>query len=185
MANVVSNQKTYTIWKLEWPEILEGEETYGLARELTRKLRAVDQREILAFTPDIGREVSESIDWSYELQYATTKNGDLIAVWGVQPKKGQGQKEKSEYALIWCLGTDLVKKYAFSFARESKFILQEWAKKYGMLFNTVGKFNTDAIHWLKWIGADFLEGDQGIIRNGEVFLPFVIRYSPEKQEGGK
>ena len=77
---VKQNKKTYTIWKLEWPEILEGEETYGLARDLTRNLREVDRREILAFTANVEREVQESIDWSYELQYATTKSGNIIAV---------------------------------------------------------------------------------------------------------
>ena len=65
---VKENHKTYTIWKLDWPEILKGEETYGLARELTTNLREVDQREIMAFTDDVEREVQESIDWSYELQ---------------------------------------------------------------------------------------------------------------------
>ncbi len=172
---VKENHKTYTIWKLEWPEILEGEETRGLARELTKNLREADRREILAFTDDIEREVRESIDWSYELQYATTKDGRIIAVWGIQPKK---KKEGlMSYSLIWCLGTDHIKKYMVSFAKESRGILEEWARKYGPLCNMVGGFNEDAIHWLKWIGADFIHrGDmpEVVTRGGEDFHPFVI-----------
>ena len=114
---VKENHKTYTIWKLDWPEILKGEETYGLARELTTNLREVDQREIMAFTDDVEREVQESIDWSYELQYATTKDGRIIAIWGVQPKRND--EGLRTHALIWCLGTDLIKRYAVSFAKES------------------------------------------------------------------
>lgn len=180
MANVICNQKTYTIWKLEWPEILEGEETYSIAKELFENLREVDRREILAFTSDVEREVRESIDWSYELQYATTKNGQLIAVWGIQPKR-EKDAEGCRNALIWCLGTDLVKKYAFSFAKESRRILQEWSRQYGMLFNMVGAFNTDAIHWLTWLGAAFDEQHK-MAQGGEEFLPFIIRY---RSEGGK
>lgn len=179
MADVISNQKTYTIWKLEWPDILKGEETDDIARELLKNLRKVDRREISAFTGDIAREIHESIDWSYELQYATAKDGQLIAVWGVQPKR-ERDKDECGSALIWCLGTDLVRTYAFSFAKESKRILQEWGRRYGVLFNMVGTFNKDAIHWLKWLGAYF--DKQGMmVRGGEKFVPFIICY----EEGGK
>ncbi len=173
---VKENHKTYTIWKLDWPEILKGEETYGLARELTTNLREVDQREIMAFTDDVEREVQESIDWSYELQYATTKDGRIIAIWGVQPKRND--EGLRTHALIWCLGTDLIKRYTVSFAKESRTILQEWAKRYGSLYNMVGAFNDDAIRWLQWVGASF--DASAIIKNGETFLPFVIHPEPEK-----
>lgn len=176
MAKVISNQKNYTIWKIEWPEILDGEETYDLAQELIKNLRAVDRREILAFTNDIAREVQESMNWSYELQYATTKNGQLIAVWGLQPKREKTQ-DTPGHALIWCLGTDWIHKYSCAFAKESKKILQAWAKEYGTLFNIVGAFNEEAIRWLKWVGAEFTstEISSRITQGGEEFLPFIIR----------
>lgn len=175
---VKENHKTYTIWKLEWPEILEGEETHGLARELAKNLREVDRREILAFTDDVEREAQESIDWSYELQFATTKDGRIIAVWGVQPKRND--EGTQTHALIWCLGTDLIKRYTVSFAKESKAILQEWAKRYGFLYNVVGAFNDDAIRWLQWVGAIIDVASAKIIKNGETFRPFVIHPEPEK-----
>lgn len=178
---VKENHKSYTIWKLEWPEILEGEETYGLARELATNLREVDRREILAFTDDVEQEVQESIDWSYELQYATTKDGRIIAIWGVQPKRND--EGARTHSLIWCLGTDLIKRYTVSFAKESRAILQEWAKRYGSLYNMVGTFNDDAIRWLQWVGASF-DASAKIIKNGETFLPFVIHPEPEKEKGG-
>ena len=121
--------------------------------------------------------MQESIDWSYELQYATTKSGNIIAVWGVQPKRND--EGLRTHALIWCLGTDLIKRYAVSFAKESKAILQEWAKRYGSLYNMVGAFNDDSIRWLQWVGASF-DASAKIIKNGEIFLPFVIHPEPEK-----
>lgn len=180
------NKKTYTIWKLEYPEILKGgekdeDELSDLARDLTKELRDVDRREILAFTDDVEREVQESIDWSYELQYATTKDGRIIAIWGVQPKRND--EGLRTHALIWCLGTDLIKRYTVSFAKESRAILQEWAKRYGSLYNMVGAFNDDAIRWLQWVGASF-DASAKIIKNEETFLPFVIHPEPEKEKGG-
>ena len=180
------NKKTYTIWKLEYPEILKGgekdeDELSDLARDLTKDLRDVDRREILAFTDDVGREVRESIEWSYELQYATTKDGSIIAVWGVQPKHTADWLGR--HALIWCLGTDLIKRYTVSFAKESRTILHEWAKRYGSLYNMVGAFNDDAIRWLQWVGASF-DASAKIIKNGEIFLPFVIHPEPEPEKGG-
>ena len=198
---VKQNKKTYTIWKLEYPEILKGgekgeDELSDLARDLTKELRDVDRREILAFTDDVGREVRESIEWSYELQYATTKDGRIIAVWGVQPKHTADWLGR--HALIWCLGTDLIKRYAVSFAKESKAILEEWAWKYGPLCNMVGSFNEDAIRWLRWVGADFILSADFIQRGGlpavvmqggEDFFPFVIRPKhprhPKDSKGGK
>lgn len=154
--------KAYTIKRLRTQE-----EKLAAAEELYENLRYVDSREISAWTWDIEREVRESVFMSDEVWAAREKRGGaLIAVWGKREIQGKPGR------LIWCLGTEKVKRHFLPFALESRVILKRWARKYGRLYNAVGAFNKDALKWLAWCGAEFL---QPFELEGEKFYPFEIK----------
>lgn len=154
--------KAYSIKRLRTEE-----EKQAAAEELYENLRDVDSREISAWTRDIAREVRESIYMSDEVWAAQEKrSGALIAVWGNREIQGRPGR------LIWCLGTEKVKRHFLPFALESRVILKRWARKYRRLYNAVGAFNEDALKWLAWCGAEFLEPFE---LEGEKFYPFEIK----------
>lgn len=154
--------KAYSIKRLRTEE-----EKQAAAEELYGNLRDVDSREISAWTWDVAREVRESIYMSDEAWAAREKrSGALIAVWGKREIQGKPGR------LIWCLGTEKVKRHFLPFALESRVILKRWARKYRRLYNAVGAFNEDALKWLAWCGAEFLEPFE---LEGEKFYPFEIK----------
>ena len=154
--------KAYSIKRLR-----KEEEKQAAAEELYENLRDVDSREISAWTWDVAREVRESIFMSDEAWAAREKrSGALIAVWGKREIQGKPGR------LIWCLGTEKVKRHFLPFALESRVILKRWARKYRRLYNAVGAFNEDALKWLAWCGAEFLEPFE---LEGEKFYPFEIK----------
>ncbi|WP_288619557.1 hypothetical protein [uncultured Mitsuokella sp.] len=154
--------KAYSIKRLRTEE-----EKQAAAEELYENLRDVDSREISAWTWDVAREVRESIFMSDEAWAAREKrSGALIAVWGKREIQGKPGR------LIWCLGTEKVKRHFLPFALESRVILKRWARKYRRLYNAVGAFNEDALKWLAWCGAEFLEPFE---LEGEKFYPFEIK----------
>lgn len=154
--------KAYSIKRLRTEE---GKR--AAAEELYENLRDADSREISAWTCDVAREVRESIFMSDEAWAAReNRSGALIAVWGKREIQGKPGR------LIWCLGTEKVKRHFLPFALESRAILKRWARKYGRLYNAVGAFNKDALKWLAWCGAEFLEPFE---LKGEKFYPFEIK----------
>lgn len=154
--------KAYSIKRLRTEE-----EKQAAAEELYENLRDVDSREISAWTWDVAREVREFIFMSDEAWAAREKrSGALIAVWGKREIQGKPGR------LIWCLGTEKVKRHFLPFALESRVILKRWARKYRRLYNAVGAFNEDALKWLAWCGAEFLEPFE---LEGEKFYPFEIK----------
>lgn len=154
--------KAYTIKRLRTQE-----EKLVAAEELYENIRYVDSREISAWTRDVALEVRESVFMSDEAWAAREKRGGaLIAVWGKREIQGKPGR------LIWCLGTEKVKHHFLPFALESRVILKRWARKYGRLYNAVGAFNKDALKWLAWCGAEFL---QPFELEGEKFYPFEIK----------
>ncbi len=154
--------KAYSIKRLHTEE-----DKQAAAEELYENLRDADSREISAWTWDVAREVRESIFMSDEAWAAREKrSGALIAVWGKREIQGKPGR------LIWCLGTEKVKRHFLPFALESRVILKRWARKYRRLYNAVGGFNEDALKWLAWCGAEFLEPFE---LEGEKFYPFEIK----------
>jgi hypothetical protein len=148
--------------------IMSTKEKKALVGELVENMRAVDRQEMegMGFSTVQGAEVS--IYETSPVYVARSKAGKLIACWGLQILMG---KEKNTF-LIWALGTDEIEKYRKSFAKESRQIILRWAELYGELTNTVACFNTRAIEWLKWVGAEFSKPRKF---NGQDYVDFVIR----------
>ena len=138
-----------------------------LVWSLLGELRAADRRELMAGICESGsieNEVYDSVFLSEECFAAYDRTG-LVAIWGYREVLGNPGR------LIWCLGTERVAKNRYAFAVESKRILTDWARRFGVLYNAVGAFNKDAIRWLKYCGAVF---HREITVGGEQFIPFTI-----------
>lgn len=126
-----------------------------LYSELMEDLRAVDKKEIEGLGISSEEGVRVSIYETSPVFYArSTENGKLLMCWGLNILRN---KEGGNTYLIWALGTNEIKKKKKSFLKESSAILNRWIELYGELTNTVATFNKDALHWLKWLGADFSE----------------------------
>ena len=130
-------------------------------------MRPADRRELAAcigVSGTVENEVYDSVFLSEECFAADDRTG-LVAVFGYRAVAGNPGR------LIWCLGTERVAKNRYAFAVESKRILTDWARRFGVLYNAVGAFNKDAIRWLKYCGAVF---HREITVGGERFIPFTF-----------
>ena len=148
----------------EIKKITKQKKKEQLVRTLIGELRAADRRELAAGVAESGSIENEECFAAYD-------RSGLIAIWGYRELPGMAGR------LIWCLGTDRIKENRYAFVVESKHILTEWAKKYGVLYNAVGAFNKDAIAWLKYCGAIF---HREITIGGEQFIPFTIESEGRK-----
>lgn len=179
--------KRYTIQK-----ITQKKKKAALVKELFRELRAVDRRELQAGVKEmkalavecaaldmsetkelsawakrgasIENEIHDSVFLAEEC-FAAYEGTGLVATWGYRAVEGY------EGRLVWCLGTERVAKNRYAFAVESKRILTDWKERFGVLYNAVGAFNKDALHWLGFCGASFHEE---ITIGGERFIPFTL-----------
>ena len=152
----------------EIKKITKQKKKEQLVWTLLGELRAIDRRELAASIGDDGysveNEVYDSVFLSEECFAAYDRTG-LVAIWGYREVLGNPGR------LIWCLGTERVAKNRYAFAVESKRILTDWARRFGVLYNAVGAFNKDAVRWLKYCGAVF---HREITVGGERFIPFTI-----------
>lgn len=158
--------KRYTIQK-----ITQKKKKAALVKELFRELRAVDRRELQAgvkemkaLAASIENEIHDSVFLAEEC-FAAYESTGLVATWGYRAVEGH------EGRLVWCLGTERVAKNRYAFAVESRRILNDWKERFGVLYNAVGAFNKDALHWLGFCGASFHEE---ITLGGERFIPFTL-----------
>lgn len=155
---------TYKIGKAE-----SDEEKRHLSEELLANLRQIDREEIEGMGATAEEGVQASILYTWPVYYGRNMdNGKLVACWGLQHLRQNGET----ICLIWCLGTDEIKKVKKSFMLESSKILRQWAAEYGELTNTVGTFNKDSMLWLKWLGADF---GKPFLLGGKEYVKFYLR----------
>lgn len=120
------------------------------AEEMIHGIRPIDREEIegMGYTVTDG-VLSSMFDTS--TVYEARENGEggaLIAAWGIIPDGKRG-------ALIWCLGTERMRKHKKGFVRDSGRIIEKWLEKYPLLYNTVSIDNEESIRWLKHFHATF------------------------------
>ena len=149
--------------------VAKAKDKRKLTEELVQNLREVDRQEIEGLGFSTMQGVSVSIHETSPVYTARTADGKLIAVWGLQVL--MGKTGKNTY-LIWALATDEITHYEKSFVRESRALLNRWVELYGCLENTVATFNTRAIRWLRWLGAEFSEPHK--IGNAE-YMDFKLK----------
>ena len=89
--------------------------------------------------------------------------GKLICTWGLIPPTLM-----SDQAYLWLYTTPALKEHQFIFVRKSQIALEGMLKEYPLITGHASAENTQAIRWLKWLGATFSDPV------GK-FLPFTIR----------
>jgi hypothetical protein len=81
-------------------------------------------------------------------------NADYARVWlvdGEPAAMGGVTYSHDDCALIWLMGTDLIRHHRREFLRASKRAVDEARRKYRVLYNWVSADNRAAIGWLKWL----------------------------------
>lgn len=115
---------------------------------LVRKgLREVDVRECYRMS---GRGPIVSLWDGYiysDLCFVGEHDGEVFAVGGVA-----GKSLINKGGIVWLLGTDNLDSVWYSFAKESRRIIDVLLEEYGTLENMVDATNKKTIRWLKWLG---------------------------------
>lgn len=74
--------------------------------------------------------------------------------------------------VIWCIGTDDIKKCTRDFIVKSKEQIDKWKKEYGSMWNYVLTENTKSIKWLTHMGASWGEP---LVVNGNEWVFFQLK----------
>lgn len=79
------------------------------------------------------------------------KVDDVIAcIWGLIPPSLM-----SNQAYLWLYTTDLINEHRFLFVRHSQRMIEIMLKEYPIIVGHTHVESTQAIRWLKWLGAEF------------------------------
>lgn len=122
--------------------------TYDHAREAAEAMRDADAAELLAATglsPLDGLE--RALDVS-ERAWAGLIDGDVAALWGVQPVTLVGQA-----AYVWCLTTTVVDRFPLTFAKASIQAMRDLRDDYPVLIGDVDDRYGASCRWLAWLGG--------------------------------
>lgn len=114
---------------------------------ILKHLRKIDKLEIELSYSDVGSWIQ---DKHQRYRYIGYNDGVPVLLYGLYTKRHEWGN------IIWCIGTDDIKKCTYSFVRKSKGQLKEW-KKYGDMWNFVLSENTESIRWLTTVGACWKE----------------------------
>lgn len=136
-----------------------------LINDLATNMRDGDLAEVVASgRSDVFSGVFLSVKQS--IAYAVIDDDKVLAMFGVVPVRfEQGH-------MIWLLGTHRLERYKKRFVRQSKDILEEWQRDYGVLYNFVHEDNRQTVRWLKWLGASF--GEPYETQTGARFMLFTL-----------
>ena len=69
---------------------------------------------------------------------------------------GVGAGDEPNAGCVWMLATTDIEKHKVSFLRGCRAWVEEWNKKYPVLFNCVDERNELHIKWLRWLGFTFI-----------------------------
>lgn len=90
-------------------------------------------------------------------------DGKFVAVWGVIPPT-----MVSDQAYIWVYTTMDLVGHEFVFIRNSQRMVEKFLKEFSTIVGVTEIDNKRAVRWLKWLGAEYGEPQDG-------YMPFVIR----------
>ena len=127
----------------------------------TYDLSDVLRRSPVANLPGAEKTLRECMRRSIEIWHGLV-DGEVACAWGLIPPT-----LLSEHAYLWLLTTDIVAEHKFLFVRHSQRYVEEALKYYPSIIGDTDVGNTQAIRWLRWLGAEFFE-----VIGGK--LPFII-----------
>ena len=131
--------------------------------ELKDNLRSEDIAECRAGGLTPQQALLNGYVWSDEC-YSAKVNGKTEAMFGVC-----SQNQLEGVGVIWYLGSEETMRHPIAMVRDSQQYINNWFKKYRMLWNVVDSRNTTHINWLKHLGFIFT-GD--VMVNGHRFIRF-------------
>ena len=131
------------------------------AFELSQNMRKEDKDECKAMGKQPRNITLQSIMNSQEVYAARHKNA-LLCIFGMAGN------------VIWCLGTETIKKHSKALILIGYSFIKDSLKTYSIVRNCISKKNIPAIRYIEgYKEADLYEGD--VIINGEPFLYFELR----------
>jgi hypothetical protein len=151
-------------------EIAWREHRAGDVDEVLADLRDADRAEIEAGGLDPRQALEHGLAAS-TVGWTATVDGEAAFVCGACPLEGA-----DGIGVPWMLGTNLARRHAKAFIRQSPAYIARMLHEYPRLFNAVHAPNRDAIRWLKATGF-VIGGPVPHPVTGEVFLPFTMEVS--------
>jgi len=119
---------------------------------MAERLRPADAAEVYAAAGASPLSaLVEGFETSEEPMVGVTDDDTPVCMGGVGAVEGDPLA-----GCVWMLATTDIEKHKMSFLRRSKPWVEEWNKKYPVLFNCVDERNELHIKWLRWLGFTFI-----------------------------
>lgn len=96
-----------------------------------------------------------------------SRGGGPIAVFGAAPHPLPG------VGIVWMLGTDGIRREAYSIARSTRRYLDELSEAYPILWNFIDARNAVSMRWLRWGGFKVLADHPNHGPEGRLFHTFA------------
>lgn len=108
--------------------------------------------------PDDERNImSMWLDRSAKIWFGVIKN-EIVCCWGVVVPTLLSDK-----AYLWLKTSEKVNENKFLFVRYSQRALEEVFNNYACIIGHTKATEARSIRWLKWLGAEFSEGENGML----------------------
>jgi hypothetical protein len=140
-------------------------------REIAKNLRQSDIDEVKA-SSSLSPEDALLASYHYSTHgYVILSNHPLcsgpIAAFGAAPHPLPG------VGVVWMLGTDGIKREAYSVAKKTRHYFDELNAAYLMLWNYIDARNTVSMRWLRWGGFKLLAEHPDHGPEGRLFYTFA------------
>lgn len=101
------------------------------------------------------RESLDACVFISQYVYVGKVDGKVACMWGlVSPTL------LSDQAYLWLYSSPLVEQHKFLFIRHSQRWIEEALREYSVIVGHVTRGNTKAVQWIKWLGGEFIDGDE-------------------------
>jgi hypothetical protein len=100
-------------------------------------------------------------DWmkKSQLVYCGKVDDGIVCLWGLMLVS-----LLSDQAYLWLYTTELVAKHQFLFVRHSQRIMERLLEQFSIIFGHVDPRAERSMRWLKWLGAEFIGADRGMVK---------------------
>mgnify|MGYP003672702641 CR=1 FL=1 len=123
------------------------EATIEDAISMSHNMRDVDKDEVWATSMSSPLEALTKSVKSSEQARTGRVNGEIVCMFGVCRQNLLGMRGS-----VWLLGTDLLKKNAIRFLRETKQEVMDLSQNFIIIENYCDSRNKITLRWLKWLG---------------------------------
>ena len=118
-------------------------------KELRNHLRIEDHREVMLSGFHNNEAALEHGLANSTESYTVLVEGKVSAMFGINPRTLLGAE-----AVIWFLGRPEMARIKKTFMRVSRYIVNEWRRRYLVLYNVVPLDYAKSLAWLRWLGVN-------------------------------